>query len=307
MAHRPRVVAVIVLLIVASVALHGYLPGAEAPPRDRPTSSLGSLFAVIAMLVVSMAIIVIAVVTQSRNRPVSHGQGELPRERAGARQPLTWRMILIAVAVVIAWLLLVALLSRINAQLGIDVPPPDAGSTPSGAPAPPGEPPEAPEPSSNVFSLLAGSTVLLMMLVFVGAAIAGRRQRRRVLPATAPGDEHPPATTASASDPLTRAAEVGLAEAGDLSREPREAIIACYLAMERELENSPDVVPRESDTPTEVLARAVEHRVLRADNATELVELFEEARFSPHVMTEVHRESAVRVLSLVLAELRSVA
>ena len=309
MAHRPRVVAVIVLLIVAAAALHGYLPGAEAPPRDRPTSSLGSLFAVIAMLVVSMAIIVIAVVTQSRNRPVSHGQGELPRERAGGKQPLTWRMVLIAVAVVIAWLLLVALLSRMNAQLGIDAPPPDAGTPPSGAPAPapPGEPPEAPEPSSNVFSLLAGSTVLLMMVVFVGAAIAGRRQRRRVLPATATGDEHPTATTASASDPLTRAAEVGLAEAGDLSREPREAIIACYLAMERELENSPDVVPRESDTPTEVLARAVEHHALRADNATELVELFEEARFSPHVMTEDHREAAVRVLSLVLAELRSVA
>ncbi len=66
--------------------------------------------------------------------------------------------------------------------------------------------------------------------------------------------------------------------------------------MERELENSPDVVPRESDTPTEVLARAVEHHALRADNATELVELFEEARFSPHVMTEDHREAAVRVL-----------
>jgi hypothetical protein len=307
MAHRPRVVAVIVLLIVAAAALHGYLPGAEAPPRDRPTTSLGSLFAVIAMLAVSMAIIVIAVVTQSRNRPVSHGQGELPRERAGGKRPLTWRMVLVAVAVVVAWLLLVALLSRMDAQLGIEAPPPEAGTPPSGAPAPAGEPPEATEPSSNVFSLLAGSTVLLMMLVFVGAAIARRRQRRRVAPANAPGDEHPTATTASASDPLTRAAEIGLAEAGDLSREPREAIIACYLAMERELENSPDVVPRESDTPTEVLARAVEHHALRADNATELVELFEEARFSPHVMTEDHREAAVRVLSLVLAEFRSVA
>ena len=54
MANRPRVVAVIVLLIVAAVALHGYLPGVETPPRDRPTSSLGSLFAVVAMVVVSM-------------------------------------------------------------------------------------------------------------------------------------------------------------------------------------------------------------------------------------------------------------
>jgi hypothetical protein len=307
MAHRPRVVALIVLVIVAAVALHGYLPGAETPPRERPASSSGSLFAVIAMLAVSMAIIVIAVVTQSRRRPVSHGAGELPRERAGDKRPLTWRMVLVAVAVVIAWLLLFALLSRMNARLDVDAPPPDAGAPPSGTPTPPAEPPDQPQPSPNVFSLLAASTVLLMLVVFVGAAIAGHRQRSRGGPTPAPGGESPVAVAASASDPLTRAAEIGLAEAGDLSREPREAIIACYAAMEHELENSPDVVPRESDTPTEVLARAVEHHALRADSATELVELFEEARFSPHVMTEQHREVAVRVLRLVLAELRSVA
>ena len=42
-----------------------------------------------------------------------------------------------------------------------------------------------------------------------------------------------------------------------------------------------------------------------ADCAVELVHLFEEARFSPHVMDESHRASALRVLRLVLAELRS--
>jgi hypothetical protein len=305
MAHRPRVVAVIVLLIVAAVALHGYLPGVETPPRDRPTSSLGSLFAVVAMVVVSMAIIVIAIVTQSRKRPTSYGAVEPRREMAGERRPLTWRMVLIAVAVVIAWLLLVAALSRMNAQLGIEAPQPDAGPPPPGTPRPPTEQPEAPEPSSGIFSLMAGSMVLLMMVVFVGAAITGRRQRRRATTSTAPDGEYRPAATTSAPDPLARAAELGLAEAGDLSREPREAIIACYAAMERELENSPEIGPRESDTPSEVLARAVEHHALRADSATELVDLFEEARFSPHVMTEEHREVAVRVLSLVLDELRS--
>jgi hypothetical protein len=307
MAHRPRVVAVIVLLIVAAVALHGYLPGADPPPRDKPTSGFGSLFVVIAMLVVSMAIIVIAVVTQSRHRPASSGAGEPPREMAGERRPLTWRMLLVALAVVVAWLLLVALLSRMNTQMGIEAPPPDSVTPPSGAPQPPAGPPEEPGPSSSVFSLLAGSMVLLMMLVFVGAAIAGRRQRRATAALSPAADEYRPVPTASGPDPLTRAAEVGLAEAGDLSREPREAIIACYAAMERELENSPEVVPRESDTPSEVLARAVEHHVLQADSATELVELFEEARFSPHVMTEEHRQVAVRVLQLVLAELRSIA
>lgn len=309
MAHRPRIVAVIVLLIVAAVALRGYLPGADPPPRDRPTSSFGSLFVVIAMLVVSMAIIVIAVVTQSGHRPVAYGAGDPPREMAGERRPFTWRTILVAVAVVMAWLLLFALLSRLNTQAGIEQPPPEVGDPPppSGAPPPPAGQPEEPEPSSNVFSLLAGSMVLLMMAVFVAAAIAGRRRRRSVLALSPAGDDYRPVTTASGPDPLARAAEVGLAEAGDLSREPREAIIACYAAMERELENSPEVVPRESDTPSEVLARAVEHHALRAESATELVELFEEARFSPHVMTEEHRQVAVRALRLVLAELRSIA
>jgi len=306
MAHRSRVVAVIVLLIVAAVALHGYLPGAERPPPDRTTSGLGSLFAVVAMLAVSMAIIVIAIITQSRRRPVSYGEGEPRRELPGARGRLTWRMVLIAVAVLIAWLLLVALLSRLNAHLGVEQQPPNAGTPPSGTAQPPQQP-NQPEPPSNVFSLLAGSTVLLMMAVFVGAAILGRRQRRRISLAAPPDAEYRPATAASGPDPFARAAEVGLAEIEDRRREPREAIIACYAAMERELENSPEIIPLESDTPSEVLARAVEHHALGEDTATELVDLFEEARFSPHVMTEQHRETAVRVLRLVLAELRSVA
>ena len=102
---------------------------------------------------------------------------------------------------------------------------------------------------------------------------------------------------------LARAAERGLAEIGDLSREPREAIIACYAAMERELAHIPGSAPQDFDTPTEVLARAVARNSLSAQNATELVHLFAEARFSPHVMTEQHREVAVSALQLVLAEL----
>ena len=50
-----------------------------------------------------------------------------------------------------------------------------------------------------------------------------------------------------------------------------------------------------------------QHHAIHAGTATDLVELFAEARFSPHVMNEGHRETAVRALELVLAELRSVA
>ncbi|NEU44219.1 DUF4129 domain-containing protein, partial [Enterococcus faecium] len=97
--------------------------------------------------------------------------------------------------------------------------------------------------------------------------------------------------------------EIGLAEMADLRREPREAIIACYVAMERELSHVPGVAPQDFDTPTEVLARAVEHRSLHGASAAALVSLFAEARFSPHVMNEEHREVAMRLLRLVLDEL----
>jgi hypothetical protein len=96
-----------------------------------------------------------------------------------------------------------------------------------------------------------------------------------------------------------------LAAIEDPNHEPRQAIIACYAAMEHELRHFPGAVPQDFDTPTEVLARAVEHHALHVDDAAELVDLFEEARFSPHVMTEADRNNALRVLQLVLDDMRS--
>jgi hypothetical protein len=149
--------------------------------------------------------------------------------------------------------------------------------------------------------------VILMALIVVGTVIMSRRQRR--LAPAVPADIDLPDVSAPAGGPdsLARAAEVGLAEIGDLSREPREAIIACYAAMERELTRVPGAAPLDCDTPSEVLARAVDRHALHAESAARLVELFEEARFSPHVMNEGHRDVAVDALRLVLTDLRSLA
>jgi hypothetical protein len=149
--------------------------------------------------------------------------------------------------------------------------------------------------------------LILMALIVVGTALASRRQRRGAKPNPIHTDVIEGPAAPGATESLARAAELGLAEIGDLSREPREAIIACYAAMERELTRVPGAVPQDCDTPTEVLARAVDRHALHADSATQLVELFEEARFSPHVMNEGHRDVAVGALRLVLTELRSVA
>jgi hypothetical protein len=149
------------------------------------------------------------------------------------------------------------------------------------------------------------ATAIAMAVLVAASVVASVRRRRVAIAPVVAADLSRPATLPGASDSLVRAAEVGLAEIEDRSREPREAIIACYAAMERELAHVPGAAPQDFDTPTEVLARAVENHALHVDSAVELVNLFEEARFSPHVMSEAHRENAWSVLQLIVADLRS--
>jgi uncharacterized protein DUF4129 len=309
-----RAIAVLALVFVAAWGLHGYLPGSEhAADRQRPASSPVALVVDVALLSISVAIIGFAIVVRMRNRAARRaGVGELP-ERWGAMGRPTWRFSLIALAIAIAWLLLVSLLMHLGGGVQGDRPPAgastvaDRGAPPTTANPPPRQPDSPDQRGTNTVGYLVPPMLILMAFVAVGTAVASRRQRRTASYADGEVDLLDAPSRPRAAESLARAAELGLAEMGDLSREPREAIIACYAAMERELTHVPGAVPLDCDTPAEVLARAVDHLALRADRATQLVELFEEARFSPHVMNEGHRDTAVEALRLVLADLRSLA
>jgi len=303
-----RVVAVIVLLVAVAASLRGYLPGVEQAARQRPPDSGASQVYVALLLSVSLVIVVVAAITRLRDpRRLAASAGGLPERFSGGRGRPAWRVVMIGAAVLVVWLLLVWLLSQFIVLHGPGQPqsaPPSSAPTPAAnnSPRPPG--PRDAGADRDVLHYLIASTVALLATIVGGAFVAARRRRvgePRIDPAQPLGV---PAPTVAARS-LVRAAESGLAEIEDPSREPREAIIACYAAMERELAHFPGAVPQDFDTPTEVLARAVEHHALHVDNAAELVNLFEEARFSPHVMSEAHRMSALRVLQLVLAELRS--
>ncbi|KUI43390.1 hypothetical protein AU197_04850 [Mycobacterium sp. IS-1590] len=306
-----RVIAVITLMVLAAWALRGYLPGVERTAEEvvQRRSNPLALAAVIVLLCAAVAIIGFAIIVRMRDkRPLPAQAGSLPASARPGERP-SWRFTVVALAVLIGLVLLVALLSRLSLPVPIeDVPPdaaPDAPASGAGVADDPGEPrPIEDDPADgNVVNYLIPPMLLLMALIVVGTAIASRRQGHRPTSAAAVEVADEPATAPATATSLARAAEVGLAEIGDLSREPREAIIACYAAMERELTRVPGAVPQACDTPTEVLARAVATGALRSDSATELVDLFEEARFSPHVMSEQHRDAAVQVLSRVLTEL----
>jgi Domain of unknown function (DUF4129) len=313
-AFRPAI-GVAVLLVVTAIALRGHVPGVEptpvaAPEPPRGDDPLAWVF-VAALLAASVAVVALGAIARWRRRGGAPATVAARPDWLRGEAPVAWRRIAVVVfCAVIAWLIAALTLSQFGGTGPPDPTGPPASRTPY-APVPStvddgfAERPRAVPPvgDGHLLGYLYGATAILFLVLIAGTVIATRARRPAPLPPTAAGDDGQPSSDAAA--PLARAAEVGLAEVEDPSREPRKAIIACYAAMERELANVPDAMPQDFDTASEVLARAVEHHALGPDSATQLVELFDEARFSPHVMGEGHRDLAVEVLQRVLGELRS--
>lgn len=306
-----RVVLLIVLLFLTAAALRGYLPAHTGGRLAQAGGGKVAMTILVASLAGTLAMMAFAIIARLRDpRTVAPSAGELSQMLGGRAARPSWRVIFIGLAVVVACLLIAFALSQLLPPYDLNRPAQQQDSVPTtsiGAPdarTPPKKRPDD-DQSRGVLKVLLVSTTALALMVVAGAVVAARR-RARMTPSSdvevAADDDESPLPPAP-SDSLARAAEVGLAEMTDRSREPREAIIACYAAMERELSNIPGAAPQECDTPSEVLARAVHRHALHADNAAQLVNLFVEARFSPHVMTEGHREEAVRILQLVLGEL----
>jgi Domain of unknown function (DUF4129) len=304
-----RVVALIVLLMLVAAALRGYLPGHDHSTRSELIGNRAALMIIVAILSVTLALVAMAVIARLRDpQAVAPHTRELPEMLGGGRGRTNWRMLLIGLVVIVAWLLIALLLARLSAPHDVSssvVSTNPTASAPAIGTATPTPPPaqNPPHGSGDMFKVLLAGSVPMVLIIVAGVILMSRRRRRTATPATTSEEHVELAAAPQDSESLVRAAEVGLAEIADLSREPRKAIIACYAAMERELANVPEAVPQDFDTPTEVLARAVEHHALHIDNAVQLVNLFAEARFSPHVMNEGHREAALRVLRLVLDEL----
>ena len=296
-----RVALLLVLLVAAGVALRGRMPTPQQTPRSAASDD-GSLTGVVALLSVSMLLMAFAML-HKRSGPPRPPAREFPPEPRGGRPRWNRRLALIALGLLIAWLLAIIVLNRLGVgQDAQQIASPDALPAPTGAP-PPDQAPAAPSsPRNDTSKLLIATTAALLVMMVVATVISAiRRPPRQALPVISGAD----AESTAGSEPLVIAAERGLAEVANPNLPPREAIIACYAAMEQALAGAPSTAPQASDTPSEVLARAVATRAVSPANATPLVEVFAEARYSTHLMTEQHRQTAERALRSVLGELRS--
>lgn len=165
----------------------------------------------------------------------------------GAAGRPNWRVLLLGLGTILAWLLIAILLARLFVpdDVGPAAPIPDSTATPDASSTTPSRPQPPQDNNDDVLGILFASTIGLFLMVVAGSLITSRRQRKSA-PARISGDRIESPAPSARSESLARAAEIGLAEMADLRREPREAIIACYVAMERELSHVPGVALRTS-------------------------------------------------------------
>jgi hypothetical protein len=138
----------------------------------------------------------------------------------------------------------------------------------------------------------------LAVLAVIAAFVILLRRRRHYPGASAdlsPEDDDGAALRTAVQ--AGRTALTGLTEA-------RKAIIACYLAMERSLGEA-GAARGAAETPDELLARASAAGLLRGDAAATLTGLFYAARFSSRAVQPGARQTALRALDAISADLRA--
>jgi len=293
----------LLLVMLAVISLRGYLPGVgESPLRaGQAPSSSAVVLVVVSWCLMAAAVILFWMLGGPRQK-----RPRMPEETSRMDWRL-WQLVrgialvaaILVVSVVVLGAVLVLAGPTGTGDKGEQWAVGTAQQEPSGQPTLPWRPSQLKPEGETVVDLV----IVAMLLVGIATLGVAVFARGRVSPSGEP--EVPSSPSPVVSDSLVRAAELGLAEVSEPGRDPRAAIIACYAAMERGLAEAPDAAPLASDTPSEVLARAVDHGVLHSHAGAHLVGLFTEARFSPHRMTEKHRESAVEWLRVVVNDFRS--
>ena len=134
-----RVVALIVLLIVVAAALRGYLPARDRVVHAESGSGRAALLFVVVALSAALRLLAVAVIARLRDpRAVAPKTADLSEMLGTGRGRPSWRVVLIGLGVIVAWLLIVMLLSRLSLPFGVAPVEhaPDTGASSHGA-APP--------------------------------------------------------------------------------------------------------------------------------------------------------------------------
>lgn len=166
-------------------------------------------------------------------------------------------------------------------------------------------PPQRAEPSDLVSWIMAGLGVIFAVLVVLAivqaltAAREPRRARRQLLPKPQPlaeGETVRLVQTEQDEAEQERALTTGT---------PRNGIVAVWVRLERTAHEAGfDRLP--SETAADLVHRVLEGANVRPEAVATLADLYREARFSEHDITEEHRYAALEALWAIQADLRGV-
>lgn len=142
--------------------------------------------------------------------------------------------------------------------------------------------------------LIVAGLTLLAIAIITAIVILVRRLSVRGKPVERAADE---------DRSLQQAVDSGLRALHSVE-DARAAIIACYLSMEDSL-SAAGAGRNRAETPAELLHRAVRAGLLHGPAASQLIQLFYEARYSSHELPARARKDAMGALGIISADLEA--
>ncbi|MEU7867872.1 DUF4129 domain-containing protein [Dactylosporangium sp. NPDC049140] len=198
----------------------------------------------------------------------------------------------------------------------VPVPTPAADAPTPSALAPQQEEPPVPGADGNRGDefeipdwLLTGAMLLcgLLVLVLVGSLLYYLMSNRaaRPKPRVFVEPEAPRPMAQAAADEVMAAVEAGLVELSDTDTDPRRAVIACWVRLERAAAaaGTPRLV---GDSPTELVTRLLSAHQVSRPTLEGFAEVYREARYATHPVGERNRQDAITALRQIRAELSGI-
>jgi len=286
-----RIGGLAVVVVVAVVAARARAAG-MTPPVEAPARSVIEILLRIGALTIMIAAIIL-LLWGRRPQQVRRAHGQVRKAKVAVRPNRR-----VAIACLIGLLVAIALqlLGNASQDRKQESQPPlpasqEAETNPDARDK--GQPRAGEEPGIADQILLVVAVLTLGGLIYVLV-----RRNDVVLEDEAEEDEE---------EAMARAVRAGREAVADRSiTDPREAIVACFAAMEAALaDRGGAVTPLDADTPWEVLRRGIDAASLPAGAASSLLRLFREARYSTHPMAEEDRADADAALGELLRGLRT--
>ena len=144
-------------------------------------------------------------------------------------------------------------------------------------------------------ALVIAGVVLAALLIWAFVRDQVRRQARRPPPS-------PAATPQPTADELVAALDAGLEELSDTDRDPRRAVIACWVRLEQAAAAAG--TPRHpGDTPSDLVGRLLAEQRVDARLLSALRDVYREARYATHAVDDRMREQATSALQRLRTDL----